>query len=202
MKRALIVIGACCAAVPATAQERAPFTGPSAGVGVGYLEHHFGIEVEEARNGEVVSRRDFYERSDGVGAVAWGGYDWSISRRGRIGVEVEANVGGGRNGFDGAEYGLDGGRYEQTPRWGIHGTARAGYLLTDRLMPYASLGYGGNRYGIRDEVGLGRGNRWGSSFVVGAGAEYRLGTRVGVRLDGKHVDNQTWQLMVGVPVRF
>ena len=194
-----IVATGCCAA-PAMAQDRVIFTGPSAGIGAGYLEHHFGLEVEASQNGELISRQDYYERSHGVGAVTWVGHDWAISPRGRIGVELEGNVGGRTTSFDGSEYGLPGGRYEQTPRWGVHGTVRAGYLLTDRLMPYASAGYGGNRYRVRDGVGLGDGNSWGSSFVVSAGVEYRASDRIGVRLDGKHVDNQTWQLMLGVPI--
>ena len=42
----------------------------------------------------------------------------------------------------------------------------------------------------------------GSSFVVGGGAEYRIDRRYGVRMDVKHVDNQTGQAFVGVPIRF
>jgi outer membrane immunogenic protein len=69
-------------------------------------------------------------------------------------------------------------------------------------MVYALGGYGGNRYRLAGTAPVADAHQWGSSFVVGGGAEYALRRGVGVRLDMKHVDNQTWQLMLGVPLRF
>lgn len=187
----------CCAGSAAAQDEsRAPFTGPLAGVEAGYLEHHFAVELEEYEDGELVSRRDEYRRSHGFGAGLFAGHDWAISDRGRIGAELEVTAGGRTVRLD-----FQGASYSQRPQFGVRGVVRAGYLLTPRLMGYALTGYGGNRYRIRDGVGLGNGNAWGSSFIVGVGAEYRLGRRLGLRLDGRHVDNQTWQVMLGLPVR-
>ncbi len=38
--------------------------------------------------------------------------------------------------------------------------------------------------------------------IVGGGVEYRARPRVGARLQLVHVDNQTWSVFAGVPIRF
>jgi outer membrane immunogenic protein len=78
--------------------------------------------------------------------------------------------------------------YSQTSRYGARLAVRAGYALTPRLMGYALTGYGGNRYRICDGFDIGNGNEWGSSFIVGAGAEYRASPQIGARLQLLHVD--------------
>ena len=185
-------------ATSALAQEARPFTGPSVGVEAGYLEHHFALEFEERdAQGQLLSRDDQYYRAHGIGGGAFAGYDVAISERGRLGVELGVQAGGRTNAahFDGASY-------SQAPRYGAHLAVRAGYAVTHRLMGYALTGYGGNRYRIRDGLGIGDENEWGSSFIVGAGAEYRASPRVGARLQLLHVDNQTWSVFAGVPIRF
>lgn len=190
------------AGAPASAQaiEKA-FTGPSAGAEAGYLEHHFVLEFEASgAGGALLARESRYFRSHGVGGGAFAGYDVAVSKRGRLGVELAASAGGADNSFDAPSRG----RLTLTPRYGVLAAARAGYVVAPRLMLYGLSGYGGQAYRVRDTVPIegSRALRWGSSFVVGAGAEYRLSRRIGLRLDGKHVDNQSWQLLAGVPIRF
>lgn len=205
MKSIATVAGllAASATVPAAAQtvERA-FTGASAGVEGGYLEHHFALEFETTdANGQLLERSDQYYRSHGIGGGAFAGYDLAFSPRGRIGVELGVQAGGRTNCADLAAFG-PGASYAQIPRFGARAEVRAGYVLTPRLMGYALTGYGGNRYRIRDRGGIGDENSWGSSFIVGAGVEYRASPRLGARLQLVHVDNQTWSVFAGVPIRF
>lgn len=174
-----------------------PFAGPSIGVEAGVLEHHFALAFERYENDVLVASYDRYYRASGLGGGVFAGYDIAASRNWRLGVEIAGTAGGRSNVATVAGF-----AYEQRPRVGIRGTVRAGYVLTPRLMAYGSLGDGGNAYKIRDGLGIGNGNAWGSSFVIGGGAAYRINHRYGLRLDVKHVDNQTWQAFVGVPIRF
>ncbi|WP_353443799.1 outer membrane protein [Sphingomonas faeni] len=132
-----------------------------------------------------------------MGGGLFAGYDIPASRNWRLGVEIAGTIGGRTNAAT-----FDGLVYQQRPQFGVRGTMRAGYVLMPHLMGYGSFGYGGNAYRIRDQIGIGDANAWGSSFVVGGGVEYRIGRRYGLRFDIKHVDNQTWQGFVGVPIRF
>ncbi len=192
------VMAAIMVASPVSAQEmELPFTGPSVGVEAGLLEHHFVLQFENYENDTLVASYDRYYRASGFGGGVFAGYDIAASRNWRLGLEIAGTTGGrdNRATFETLVY-------EQRPQFGVRGTARAGYVLTPRVMAYGSVGYGGNRYRIRDALGIGDTNAWGSSFVVGGGAEYRLDRRYGVRFDVKHVDNQTWQAFVGMPIRF
>lgn len=198
MIKHVAVLAMLATAAPALAQDRAPFTGPSVGIEGGYSELHFALEFEETdAQGQLLSREDRYHRAHGIGGGAFAGYDIAISKRGRLGAEVGVSAGGRTNT---ATFG--GASYSQAPRYGAHLAVRAGYAVTPRLMGYALTGYGGNRYRIRDGLGIGDENAWGSSFIVGAGAEYRASPRIGARLQLPHVDNQTWSVFAGVPIRF
>ncbi len=201
MARFIIGIAALCCATPAMSQDepvRNAFRGPSVGAEAGYLEHHFALQFETfSPDGTVSYRSDRYYRSHGIGAGGFAGYDIAISKRGRLGLEVAGTLGGATNSFGDGMLSL-------SPRFGAKLSVRAGYVLTPRLMAYGLTGYGGNAYRVTDTIGIegSRDLRWGSSFIVGAGAEYRIDRRIGVRIDGKHVDNQTWQVFIGVPIRF
>lgn len=192
------VMAALMVASPVAAQDaRLPFTGPSVGIEAGPLEHHFVIEFEHYENDTLVASDERYYRASGFGGGVFASYDIAASRNWRLGIEIAGTAGGRRNRAT-----FDTLVYEQRPDFGVRGTARAGYVLTPRLMAYGSVGYGGNKYRIRDGFGIGDTNAWGSSFVIGGGAEYRLDRRYGIRFDVKHVDNQTWQAFMGVPIRF
>jgi len=96
----------------------------------------------------------------------------------------------------------DGTYYTQHPRFGYRATAKAGYLLSDRLMAYGTFGYGGHKYRLGGTADIDNAHEWGSSFTIGAGFEYRLSRAVGVRLDFRHLDNQMSHILIGVPIRF
>ncbi|RDE06917.1 outer membrane protein [Sphingomonas aracearum] len=198
MRRAAVLVAFV--ALPAHAQDR-PFTGPVVGIEGGYLEHHFSLEFEQRDAADtLVARQSRYYRSHGVGGGVFGGYDWAISDRGRLGLELGATAGGDTNTADLGSFGS----LSLKPRFGASAAVRAGYVLAPSAMVYAAAGYGGNAYRVRDTARLGNSAEleWGSSFLVGAGAEFRLADRIGLRVDGRHVDNQTWRVFVGVPIRF
>lgn len=203
MLKTMVAAGAVLAALsnPACAQQGAAqpdpsaFTGGYAGPELGAHEHHVFLETTELPSGITTAR---YYRGWGVGGGAFAGYDVAVGARIRIGVEAGISLGGTGPSATFA----DGSFYTQRPRYGFRGTARAGYILGDRLLAYGSFGYGGHRYrpgGNADIVGV---HEWGSSFTIGGGFEYRASRRAGVRLDFRHLDNSMSHLLVGVPIRF
>jgi outer membrane immunogenic protein len=176
------------------AAAQAPFTGAYAGAEAGVIDHHFWLS--EAAGGVTVSDR--YYRDKDLGGGVFAGYDHAIGRRLRIGGEVALTTGGG----DPAATFSDGSTFQATPRYGYRLTARAGVVAAPWLMLYANGGYGGNRYRLRGTARVADAHEWGSSFLVGAGLEVRASDRIGIRFDFKHVDNQSNQWLLGVPIRF
>ena len=186
------------AALAATAAAAAPagdaFAGPYAGAEAGLVEHHIFLETQAG--GTTID--EGYHRSWGAGGGAFVGHDFALSRTLRLGGEAGLTLGGETNrvAFAG------GTSLALKPRYGYRLTLRAGAVAGRRLFLFASGGYGGNRYRVTNTAGVTGVDESGSSFIVGAGAEYRLSPSVGLRLDFKHVDNQSNQLLLGVPVRF
>jgi outer membrane immunogenic protein len=174
---------------------RAPFTGAYAGPEAGLHEHHFYLNVTDLRSGETKGR---YYRGWGIGGGAFIGYDFPVSTRLRGGVEAGVSLGGNN---PVARF-ADGTDFTQHPRYGYRAAGKVGYLLSDRLMAYGTLGYGGHRYRLGGTATVSQSNKWGSSFTIGAGFEYQASDRTGVRLDFRHLDNQMSHLLIGVPVRF
>lgn len=171
------------------------FTGPYAGLEVGAHEQHFYIDVTDVRTGATDGR---YYRAWGVGGGAFVGYDHEVTDRVRIGVEAGLSVGG-----DNPEaLFADGTTFTQRPRFGYRLTSKVGFLLTDRLLAYGTLGYGGHYYRAGGTAVVERVDESQSSFTIGAGVEYRFSKRVGMRLDFRHLDNSMSHILVGVPVRF
>jgi outer membrane immunogenic protein len=197
MKILYLAAAACAASAAAPAAAAggdAPFTGPYAGAEAGIVEHHFYLETSVG--GTLVDER--YHRSWGVGGGAFAGADFAVSASLRLGVEAGVTVGGADNraAFPaGASLELD-------PKYGYRLTVRGGVVVGSDLLLYASGGYGGNSYRVSNSAGVANVDQSGSSFIVGGGAEYRLSPRVALRLDFKHVDNQSNQLLIGIPVRF
>lgn len=185
----------------AQAQEnREPFAGFQVGPELGLFENHAAVTVTEYDSrGEIGMRTDQTFRSTGIGGGVFAGYDYAIRDRVRIGAEISGVVGGKSNDLE-----FQGGRLSLDHKFGIRLAVRAGYVVTPRVMVYGLTGYGGNRYGVRDNIPVENSGeyRWGSSFLVGGGAEYRIDRKIGVRLNFKHNDNQTNQLFVGIPFRF
>ena len=172
-----------------------PFTGVYAGPEIGALEHHYYLEETDLRTGATDGR---YYRDWDVGGGAFAGYDFALAKRIRIGAEASVNLGGGS---PVAQF-ADGTRFSQHPRFGLRGTARLGYVVSNRLLAYATFGYGGQRYRIGNSAGVRDTTDWGSSFTVGGGLEYRLARHVGVRLDFEHLDNSSNSVLLGIPLRF
>jgi outer membrane immunogenic protein len=178
-----------------SAPDASAFTGAYAGPELGAHEHHVFIETTALPRGATTAR---YYRAWGVGGGAFAGYDVAIAPRIRLGLEAGISLGGQNPTANFA----DGTFYTQRPRYGFRGTARAGYILGDRLLAYGTFGYGGHRYRLGGNANISDAHEWGSSFTIGAGFEYRASRRVGVRLDFRHLDNQMSHLLVGVPIRF
>jgi outer membrane immunogenic protein len=172
------------------------FTGLYAGPEVSVQEHGFDIEVSEPAVGFRSERE--YGRT-GVAAGGFAGFDFAATRRLRVGGEAGATVGGG----SGGRADLPGGnRYEQRPRWGWRAVARAGYVLGDRTLVYATLGYGAQRNRIRTSIFIDGVGEWERGVAGGIGVEYRVARAVSLRLDARHVAGASNQLSLGVPIRF
>ena len=177
----------------AMAQAEAPFTGTYVGVEAGALEHHIYLEPQ---GGNGTAGR--YYRAWGAGGGVVVGHDIAVGEHLRIGGEAGVTAGGGDNVVRFA----GGSELRLAPRYGYRVSLHGGAVIGSALFVYASGGYGGNRYRIRNTAGVTGVSEWGGSFEVGAGVEYRISPRLGIRVDYKHVDNQTHQFFVGVPVRF
>lgn len=187
-----------CWPVAAAAQSYHPvgmFTGAYAGPELGAHEHHFYINVTDLRTNQTEGR---YYRAWGVGGGAFAGYDFAVAGRVRLGVEAGVSVGGNN---PVARF-PDGTTYTQHPRFGYRATAKAGYLLGDRLLTYGTFGYGGHRYRLGGTAEVADAHEWRSSFTIGAGFQYRVSRRVDLRLDFRHLDNSMSHILIGVPVRF
>ncbi len=194
-----ILIGALAAGCASTgiAQERSgneSFAGPVVGIEGGLVEHHFYLETTDLGTGETAGR---YYRSWGAGGGIFAGYDIAIGARTIVGLEAALLVGGATN-----QAQLAGGSsYRAAPRHGYRVVGRLGRQLGERVLVYATAGYGGQRYRVT-AAGVRNPEPSGDSFVIGGGAEYRISPRMRVRIDFKHLDNQANQLLVGLPVRF
>ncbi|WP_162875603.1 outer membrane protein [Sphingomonas crusticola] len=192
---AIIVVAAAATPGFAANGRAVAFTGAYAGPELGAHEHHFYLRETNLATG---AQRGRYYRAWGVGGGAFAGYQFPVGRRVRIGAEVGWGIGG-----DAPVAHFSGGtRYARHPQWGVRGTGRLGYMLTERLLGYGTFGYGGYRYRDDNSAGVTNAQAWASSFTVGAGAEYRLSTRLGIRLDFRHLDNSMSQILVGIPIQF
>ncbi len=194
----LLALGAGLVAAPAKAQQEAdaePFTGPYAGLEVGAHEHHFFIDQTDLQTGATSGR---YYRAWGVGGGAFVGFDHAVGDRFRLGVEAGLSFGG-----DNPEATFaDGTTYTQRPRFGYRATGKVGFLINDRLLAYGTLGYGGHHYKAGGTANVAGVDESQTSFTIGAGFEYRLSQRAGVRLDFRHLDNSVSHILIGVPIRF
>ena len=198
---AVALAGIALTSAPVQAQDtgsdavRTAFTGAYAGPEIGAHEHHFYVEETNLKTRETTGR---YYRAWGGGGGTFAGYDMAVSPRVRIGLEASVALGGKG---PVARF-ADSSYLARSPQWGLHGTGRVGYVLNRRLLAYGTFGYGGHRYRIDNPARVRDVNNWGSSFTIGAGVEYRVSPRVGLRLDFRHLDNSMNHILVGVPIRF
>ena len=189
------IVALCPTAVAATSEQRAStLVGTYAGVEAGAHEHHFFIEETDLRSGQTNGR---YYRAWGLGGGAFVGHDLAVADGVRVGVEAGISIGGNN---PVARF-SDGTTYTQHPRYGYRATSKVGYLFTDRLLAYGTFGYGGHRYRLDGTAVVAGAEGWRSSFTIGAGFEYQLSPKAGLRLDFRHLDNSMSHILVGVPVR-
>lgn len=186
-------VGAFLAAPAAYAQSDA-FAGAYAGPLVGAIEHHFYIEETDLRTG---GTQGSYYRDWDIGGGAMAGYDWAVTDRLRLGGELSLLAGGGS-----PEASFDGARFQQNVRFGYRATARMGLVAGDRAMFFVKAGYGGDRFDIVNQAEISGASNWSSSFVVGAGAQFRLSSDAELRLEVEHLDNSSHAVLVGLPIRF
>lgn len=193
MMACAVLVGASCGG-GASAQQA--FTGPHAGGALTAADHHFVLEEQTFPSG---ATQRFNVTRWGVGGQLFAGYDLAVAPRVILGVQGAFDVGGQtaieRNAF--YTYGID-------PRRGFSVTARAGFVVTPRLMLYAGGGYGGHDYRVIDSAPQPGSDdlSHNRSFVLRSGGEYRLTRHVAVRAEFEHLDGTRNTFMLGVPIRF
>lgn len=194
----LVATGAAmvASAMPGHAQSRADtaFTGGYAGVEAGVQEHHFKLEITVPMFD--VTETNTY-RSRGVTGGGFAGFDLAVAPRVRVGAEAAVTTGGTE-----AVARLGNGVYAEDPQWGYRIAARVGYVVADRALVYASVGYGAQRSRLTDDFGIENTANWRHSVTFGGGVEGRLSRNVGVRLEYRQLATVNRTLMLGLPIRF
>lgn len=179
----------------ASAEEDADnFIGPLIGVEAGLVQHHFSLEI--TRPGSPVQIES--TKSYAIGAAGFAGYDVKIGSNLIVGAEASLHV-GGKAALTTlppliARIGID-------PKLGYSLTGRIGYAANDKVLLFGRAGYGIHNYSNPDPT-----NRFpignNKSFILGAGAEYRVSKKLAARLDLRHLDNSRNEILVGVLTRF
>ncbi|WP_230772787.1 outer membrane protein [Sphingomonas sp. Leaf4] len=194
----LVATGAAmvASAMPGHAQDRlnTAFTGGYAGAEIGVQEHHFDLEITVPLFN--VTETNTY-RSRGVAGGAFAGFDLAVAPRVRLGAEAAIGTGGTQ-----ATARLPGGVYAEDPQWNYRVGGRAGYVIGDHALVYATLGYGAHRVRVTDDFAVEGASDWSHSVTYGGGIEVRASRRIGVRLDYRELAGVNRTLMLGVPVRF
>ena len=196
MRVAALFLLTCIAAAPAAAQsiDAESFGGGTLAISGGLVQHHF-TPTENGDDREV--------EGWGAGGAVTFGYMAPIGSRVLVGVEGSYHFGGVAaetliaNG-QGARFGID-------PRYGFSGVARLGYVVAPDVMVFGAAGYGEHRYREilpTGPVSITSDLTRNSSFVLGAGAEYRLSRRLSIRADARHLDGTRNEALVGLQVRF
>lgn len=196
--RSLIVaaVAAVSGVTPASAQDS--FTGVHAGGAVTAVDHHFVLEETEYPSG---STRQFNVTKWGIGGQGFAGYDLAVTRHIMLGAEGAFDF-GGRTAIERNPFYIFGIK----PRHGYSITARAGYVVTPRLMLYAGGGYGEHAYRVVDSepnlIGGSQDLDHNRSFVLRGGAEIAVRHHVAIRAEFEHLDGTRNQFILGVPIRF
>ncbi|WP_158266427.1 outer membrane protein [Allosphingosinicella deserti] len=170
------------------------FSGAYAGPEFGMVEHHFYIRET---NPLLAASRGRYYRSWSAGGGFFAGYDLAVGARFVLGGEASVVFGGNA---PEARF-SDGSSYRAAPRYGYKVGIRLGRRFGGETLLYGHAGYGGYHYRVR-AAGVSNPNPSGHSFTIGAGVERRLSSKIGVRIDLRHLDNQMSQLLIGLPARF
>lgn len=199
------------AAVPALAQERAPFTGPHAEVLIGYESLGAGDDDSDVSE-------------EGVAYGVAGGVDFQL---GKVIAGIEGEYGDSDTDFRAAVAGLPGGSYELDTGRDLYIGGRVGYAVAPTTLLYLKGGYTNTRIEGRFDDGAGSIFEDGNTldgFRVGAGVEQRFAlfgpsgfvkleyrysnySNLDVSVDGDEIadvdiDIDRHQVMAGFGVRF
>lgn len=182
-----------CAPAVAQSKDSEEHAGLTLGIAGGGVQHHFTVQ-ENGNDREV----DGF----GFGGAATVGYLLPLAERILVGAEASFHFGGKKAEtliFAGqSRLGID-------PRYGWSAVGRVGYAISPKVMLFGSAGYGEHRYTLIQPSGATPANpvkATNSSFVLGAGAEYRIGSKFSLRADLRHLDGSRNELFFGVQTRF
>ena len=192
------VLASAAAAVPASAKDRAPFTGPRVEALAGY------DNLRDAGNGDTEGRDGF----------AYGGAIGYDVQAGRAIVGVEAEATGATTAARTRNLLVPGDRLRVGAGRDLYAGARVGYAISPVAMVYAKAGYTNARVEAEYRSGTttvtDRENLDG--YRVGAGLEYNVGPRTYVKGEYRYsnygnsdrfdIDASRHQIMGGVGVRF
>lgn len=180
-------------AAPASAQERATFTGPRAEVTVGYDTTSVGDDTAGAPDSVDQAR---------IGGVI--GYDVALGDHWTIGGEV--GIGGTLG--DGRRFDLGATRYEIDQGRDIDASLRLGYKLGDRTLVYGKAGWANSRFIGRVDTGAAEFTEASNEDGVrlGAGVEHMLTDHIYAKAEYRFTsygdDVERHQLLAGVGFRF
>lgn len=166
---AILATSIAAVAVPASAQEKAPFSGLRIGAEAGY------DMLRSGSSEDVDNTRDLKQDIDGVNYAAVVGYDAAVGENLRLGAE--ASFGDSTASWDnnnGQPNVFNLGRVEAQRE--IYVGGRVGYVTSPDLMLYAKGGYTAQRFGIEGTNGtVSQSQRLDTDgYRIGAGAEYAL----------------------------
>jgi outer membrane immunogenic protein len=196
MLKLALFCGAIALSSAASAQDAADnFVGPVIGVEAGLAQHRYSVNVSITGSPDQTFRR----KSDGVGGTAFAGYDVKIGSNVIFGAEAALHAGGKTSSIIIVPNTFTALRIN--PKLGYSLTGRIGYATSDKFLLFGRAGYGGQKYGLSGVNNL-RASETNNSFVLGAGAEFRIGGKVAARLDFRHLDASRNEVLVGVLTRF
>lgn len=178
---AILAASIAAVAVPAAAQDKAPFSGLRVGAEAGY------DMLRSGSTEDVDNARDLKQDIDGVNYAGVIGYDVAAGENLRIGAEASF-------GDSSAEWDNDNGqpnvfnlgRVEAQRE--IYVGGRIGYVTSPDLMLYVKGGYTNQRFGIEGTNGtVSQSQRLDTDgYRIGAGAEYALSNNLYAGLEYRY----------------
>lgn len=168
-------------AVPAAAQDKAPFSGFRIGAEAGY-DH-----LRSGSSEDVDTTRDLDQDIDGVAYGVVVGYDAPVTEKLRIGAEASFGDSSASRDNDNAQPTVFNLGRVQAERE-IYVGGRIGYVTSPDLMLYAKGGYTNQRFGIDATDGtVSQSQRLDTDgYRIGAGAEYALSNNMYAGLEYRY----------------
>lgn len=156
------------------------------------VDHHFVIEETV---GPTTTERNV--TAWGPGAALQVGYDFEISQKLALDLQGQVSVGGKTPATLTVL-----GPVSLNPRWGYSLTSRLKYSISDSTQLYAGGGFGGHNYRTSFPTGVGGLPNWNRSFVLVAGGELKLNSKLSTRIEFQHLDGTRNEILVSFPFRF